>query len=85
MKNRQRFPLMLDGERVMLDAGVEDYPAANGRIAPPWGYVELGHRALIPPTHVPPEGMRVPVALPGGRHVTIVFGPAKSHWVSLEL
>lgn len=81
MTNRQRFPLLIDGRRVMLDAGVE-----SGRTpAAPWPYVELDHHSLIAPMPIPPEGMRVPVNLPGGRVITVVFGPAKAHYVSLEL
>ena len=85
--NRQRFPLLINGRRIMLDAGVESFNATlahGGAAAAPWAYVILDHQNIIPPTTVPVAGMRVPVTLPSGQVLTIHFGPARNHYVSLE-
>jgi hypothetical protein len=85
--NRQRFPLIINGRRIMLDAGVESFPATiahGGMAAAPWAYVILDHQDIIRPTTVPAAGMSVPVALPNGQVVTVHFGPARNHYVSLE-
>ena len=77
MTNRQRFPLLLAGKRVMLDASVD----VSGGVQ--YARVYFDHRVVLPATPVPAAGMTVPVPLPDGRIVTIVFGPAKAHYVSL--
>ena len=87
--DRQRFPLLVDGRRIMLDAGVESFFDARGEhggvAASPWAYVMLDHQDIIRPMTVPTAGMSVLVTLPNGRIVTVHFGPARNHCVSLEL
>lgn len=83
MINRQRFPLLVNGKRMMLDAGVENWQP-GGTVLAPWAYVYLDHRHIIAPTTLPASGLTVPVNLPNGNVVTVVFGPAKAHYVSLQ-
>lgn len=83
MTNRQRFPLLINGKRILLDAGVES-SQPTGTVLAPWAYIYLDHNDVLAPMTLPAAGLTVPVNLPNGGVVTVVFGPAKAHYVSLQ-